>query len=155
MVFDKLDYEILYELDINSKQGYSSISKKVGRSKQVISYRINSLRGQEIILGPTRDVNIRAMGYMVFNVFLQFKNLEDKKEKELYKHLQNSKEIGYLISTMGNWDIFFSVSTKSPLEFSNFLKSFLNKYGKYVNKQSINLELKSSKFDLKFLLEKI
>ena len=40
---DLKDRKILYQLDIDSRQSYSQIAKKVGVSKNVLVYRINKL----------------------------------------------------------------------------------------------------------------
>jgi DNA-binding Lrp family transcriptional regulator len=46
---DLKDRKILYQLDINSRQSYSQIAKKVGLSKTVLVYRINRLKEKGVI----------------------------------------------------------------------------------------------------------
>ena len=48
---DEKDKKILYELDKNSRQGISSIAKKVRLSKEVVNYRIKNLEKRKIIKG--------------------------------------------------------------------------------------------------------
>ena len=43
---DLKDRKILYELDINSRQPFAAIAKKVGLSKQTVINRVKKLRGK-------------------------------------------------------------------------------------------------------------
>ena len=44
---DLKDKKILLELELNSRQSFSSIAKKVGLSKEVVNYRVNKLIKKE------------------------------------------------------------------------------------------------------------
>ena len=46
---DLKDKKILYELDLNSRQSFHQIAKKVGLSKDSIIYRVNKLKQDGII----------------------------------------------------------------------------------------------------------
>jgi DNA-binding Lrp family transcriptional regulator len=46
---DKKDKKILYELDYNSRQSFSSIAKKVKLKKETCIYRINKLISEKVI----------------------------------------------------------------------------------------------------------
>ena len=44
MKLDRKDYRIMHELDLNSRQSYSEIAKKVGLNKDSVINRINKLK---------------------------------------------------------------------------------------------------------------
>ena len=47
---DVKDRKILYELDKNSRQSYSSLAKKVGLSQEAVRYMVNKLIENKVIL---------------------------------------------------------------------------------------------------------
>ena len=46
---DKLDFKILHELDLNSRQPYANIAKKISTSKEVVFHRIRKLEESKVI----------------------------------------------------------------------------------------------------------
>ena len=63
--FDLKDRKILYQLNINSRQSFSQIGKKVGLSKTVVDYRIKKLEKQEIIRNYYTLIDAFKIGYEV------------------------------------------------------------------------------------------
>ena len=54
---DKIDLKLLSELEDNSRQTLSQISKKLKTSQQVVSYRINALEQKKVIGGFFTIIN--------------------------------------------------------------------------------------------------
>ena len=71
---DLKDCKILYELDINSRQSYHKIAKKVGLSKDSIIYRINKLQESGIIKQFHTVIDVGKLGFISFRLYLKLQN---------------------------------------------------------------------------------
>jgi len=60
---DLKDRKILYELDINSRQSFSQLGKKVGLHKDVVAYRVKKLQEKGIIKNFYTELNGYKFGY--------------------------------------------------------------------------------------------
>jgi DNA-binding Lrp family transcriptional regulator len=151
MDLDMHDIKILSELDYESRQSYASIGKKIGRSKQFVKYRIELLKKSGIIMSATLDLNLRALGYSLFNILLQLQNIDERKEKSIVNYLKNSEYSGYCLKTLGNWDLFISVKANNINDFYKFLGDFHTQFHSLIKKEVINLEVAGISTNMKFL----
>lgn len=151
MSLDSFDYMILRELDFDSRQSYQQIADNIGKSKQFVAYRINNLLDTQTIRRYKTDINIRALGFTVFNLFIQFEGITDEREKEIFAYLRDSTYTGYLFRTIGNWDLFCSIKARSIEDFYSFMAEFHHEYKQYVNQEVINFEVRGANHFLKFL----
>jgi len=62
---DLKDRKILYHLDLNCRQSYSQIGKKVGLSKKVVEYRVKRMEKEKIITGYWTNIDSYRFGYQV------------------------------------------------------------------------------------------
>ena len=72
---DKLnlkDKKILYELEKNARVTISDIAKKVGLSKQLVSYKIKRLEEERIIEGYHAIIDTSKLGYTTYRVYFTF-----------------------------------------------------------------------------------
>jgi len=151
MELDKFDLNILSCLDLNARQSYAEIGKKIRRSKQFVEYRIRRLSEERIIEGYSLDIDLRKMGYTIFNIFLQFHRLGDNNLREIIKFFNVSSQVGFCLETLGNWDLFISVKSEGISDFYKFVGTFHSKFSKYIKRESINLEVNGISTNLKFL----
>ena len=69
---DLKDRKILYHLDINCRQSFSQIGKKVGLHKDVVAYRVKKLQKKEIIKGFINVVDYSKLGYNLYRFYFTF-----------------------------------------------------------------------------------
>lgn len=153
MEIDSFDLKILNELDCDARQSYSEVGKKIRRSKQFVANRIKLLEQKKIIEEYVLDSNLRATGYSLFSVFVQFQKIDKLKEMRILNYLNKSKYVGYSLKTIGNWDLFISIKAKNVTDFYNFLGGFHRQFKGLIKKESINLEVRGIDTNLKFLNE--
>lgn len=60
---DKKDEKILIELIKNSRMSFKQLGKKVGLSREVVTYRVNKLIEEKIITDFHSIINIEKLGY--------------------------------------------------------------------------------------------
>ncbi|MBM3233898.1 Lrp/AsnC family transcriptional regulator [Candidatus Pacearchaeota archaeon] len=129
---DLKDRRILYELDINSRQSYSQIGKKVKLPKSVVHYRINSLKDRGILKNTYAIVNFIKLGYSQYKVYLKFHSINPKKEEEIISYLAKKEKVIWVTSCRGEWNISITIISKNIVEFDKILKDIINKYGKFI-----------------------
>jgi Lrp/AsnC family transcriptional regulator, regulator for asnA, asnC and gidA len=151
MKINNFDWKILYLLELDGRKSYSEIGKNINRSKQFVAYRVKNLIENKIIRGFYTDIDLRRMGYNLFNILLQLQELTINDERKILDYFSNSKYIGYCFKTLGNWDFFLSIKTEGISDFYNFLGEFHTLFGRFIKKESINLEANSFSTNMRFL----
>ena len=151
---DLKDRKILYELDINARQSYSEIGKKVGLSKEVVNYRIKSLLNIGLIKSFFTIIDTSKLGYLSFRIFLKFQNTTIDKENEIIEYLKKQNNVGWIVSVKGNWDLNFVAWQKNAYEFEEFFDNLMNKYKFYIDKQWFSIITKLYHYRRAYLLDK-
>jgi len=129
---DLKDKKILYELDRNSRQSNKQIAKKVGLSEQVVGNRIRRLQEWGIIEYFFVKTNPSVLGYMHIKIYLRLHNITKEKEGELLNDLNNPKNIYWLSSLRGKYDLVASIYAKNIAEFSKKYEEIFGKWGDYI-----------------------
>lgn len=129
---DMKDKKILYELDINARQPYSEIAKKVGLSKHAVKYRIENMIRNGIIINFTIITNLTRLGFPYYRLHFQLQNVDKKKEAEIIGFLRKNKHIAWLVSCDGKHDLLAGTIAKDAIELHSILMSVINKYNKYI-----------------------
>jgi len=99
---DVKDKKIIYELDLNCRQSLNQIAKKVGLSKQVISYRINRLIERGVIKGFYTIMDLTKLGFITFKVYLKFKDQNPKIIDEMINYLVKNKSVIWMVTCNGD-----------------------------------------------------
>jgi DNA-binding Lrp family transcriptional regulator len=143
---DVKDRKILYELDINARQSASEIGKKVGLSKQVVSYRINKLIQSKVIQKFYAVYDTSKLGFTTYKIFLRLQNVDIEKQKEINEYIKNHKNVQFFASCDGMFDLAFNVLAKTISELYDAIKELENKYGDYIAEKEMVIMIFSSFF---------
>ncbi|MBI5227587.1 AsnC family transcriptional regulator [Candidatus Micrarchaeota archaeon] len=133
---DKADRIILAELDKNCRIPMNKLAKITRKSRQSVEYRIIRLVERGIITAFKAAINPHKMGYRIYKLYLQLKNVPEQKQK-LLEYLRSSPNVYWLGECDGTWDLVFAVYAKSEYEFydlkndlfSKFNEVIVNRYG--------------------------
>ena len=151
---DRLDKKILYELDVNCRQSNAALGKKLRTSKEVINYRLHRLEEKKIIKGYRTIIDLSKCGYTIYRSYLKFQNMSESIEKEIFKYLNNSKEVWLIGSLAGRVDLVFAFWAKTQSEFYSFWVSFLSRFRKNIQWENISVILEYRHFRRAYLLDK-
>lgn len=150
---DKKDYQILYELDKNSRAPLSTISKKVKLSRESVLYRIRKYFKNGVIRNYLTVVDVSRFGFTHHKVLLKLHNIKEEKEKEFIKYLIKNKNIAWISSCDGSYSLMFVIRSKNLKEFYNILMEINNRYSKYISKQIIASIVEANYFHRDYLIE--
>ena len=104
---DLKDRRILYHLDIDSRATLNQLAKKAGLSKQVLAYRLKNLVKTGVIKQFYTTINFSKLGYTHYKLYLKFQNVSPEKEKEIVEYWVSRKNVAWVASCRGRWDLPF------------------------------------------------
>ena len=152
-MLDKLDKKIIRQLDINSRQSFSRIAKKVGSSKEVVRYRFNLLIKKNIIQNCNALIDTYKLGYLIHIVWMKFQNTTKEKEREIINRLLVSPRMGVALEIYGKWDIVFGIWAKNTIEFKEYFDKITRPFSDYIRDYAITIELNSAYLGQEFIYD--
>ncbi len=134
---DSIDKRILCELDINARTPVTKIASKLKLSPQVVSYRLRSLLGREVVKAFIPLVDYKKAGYTYYTVYYSLRNLTPRMTDKIKVFLMNHQNIVTLFRCDGQWDIALGMVVRDPLELYEILREISSNYGEYISAKTI------------------
>jgi Lrp/AsnC family transcriptional regulator, regulator for asnA, asnC and gidA len=113
MELDILDKKIIYELEKDSSQSNAVLANKLGRSKEVVAFRIHRLEREQILKGCSAIVDMAKLGYFTFRIYLRWQNMTQEHKQQFYDEILHKENIWTTTVLHGKWDFAFFVGVKS------------------------------------------
>ena len=150
---DLKDKKLLYELDLNSRQYFNELAKKLKLSKNAIIYRAINLEKAGVIKQFHTVVDIGKLGYISFRLYLKLQNTTPEKEQEIINFLKQKEIVTWIVSIQGDYNIGALILTKSVKEMNKLWKELLEKYTNYLDERLLTIITKVSYFSRAYLLD--
>jgi len=154
MKLDKVDLNILYNLDYDARIPLSQLAKKVKLSKQNLNYRLNKLKKSNIILSFVSVIDIHKLGYLTYRTYFRFKDVDEQKEKELIKYFREHENVLWFVSSEGIWDLEVVITARNFIHFNNLLKKIKEDYGTHFSKYEVSSSIFNYHFKRDYLVNK-
>lgn len=119
---DKIDKKIITLLHLDSRTPLSTLAKKVGLSKDAVLYRLNKLIKSQVITKFFLDVNYQALGFSKFLLFIRLKDLSPEETKKIITVVNQTPEIIFCASSIGDWDYWLEILAPSARDFDRILE---------------------------------
>src|SRR4030042_5210005 len=100
---DLKDRKILYQLDLNSRQSFSQIGKKVGIHKDVVARRVKKLMENGIIKCIT-CTNDYKLGFFYLRFCFTYQYVTPEIKKKIIKYFVENKNAVTVIESEGPYD---------------------------------------------------
>jgi DNA-binding Lrp family transcriptional regulator len=149
---DLKDRRILYELDYDSRQSFSTIGKKVGLHKNVVNYRIKRLQDRGIIENFYTVIDTFKLGYNSLRFYITYQNINPTIREQLINYFVENKFTWWVGSFEGDYDLAVLFWVKDLHDFFPFWENTLKKYHKYFQKQQFSLYTQLRQFRHSFLM---
>ncbi len=133
------DRKILKELNIDSRQSFSAIGKKIGLPKNVVTYRIKKLVDDGILTLFCTTFNRSKLEYNYWRLFLKFQHFSDKLEDELVEFLKKTKDVHWVARLEGNYDFCIIFLTKNIKQIDEIHNSIIYKFNKHIVDKEFNI----------------
>lgn len=154
MELDLKDKKILYELDIDARQTFNQLSRKVNLSKDVINYSVKRLEEEGYIKGYQTIINSSKIGYSTVRMHLKLIDTTPKIEKEIIKFLIKKKNVFTVGETEGEVDLTFGILIKDLFELKEFEIEFDKKFKKYIKTRKFAVYMEVHHFHRAYLVNK-
>ena len=154
MRLTELDKNILYELDSDSRKKLSLLAKKFNTSEQRIKYRLNLLLKNKIICRFISFINITRLGYIPFRVFIQYRNVNPQKEKEIVEFLVRSPHTQWIGSFSGRWDLEIVIFARNFFHYLSIMSDITRKYGANIQAKTLSVAIDNYYFKRRYLSKK-
>ena len=152
---DLKDRRILYELDVDSRQSFRNIGRKVGLSKDVVASRVKKLKENGIILRFFAYYDILQLGFNFLRFYFKFQYVTPDIKKEIINHFMNDDKVNNLFSTEGSYDLGVLMKVENISDIYPLWRNTLEKYGDYFSTQVFSAYMGELIYGHGFLLEGI
>ena len=125
---DVKDKKIIYFLLQDSRQPLQSIGKKVGISKELVSYRIKRLMKNKIIRNFSIVINFERLGYSIMSTHYKFINLSPQIKQEIIQYFVDLKNTFYVSLVEGAYDFQSDFFMGTPQSFEKVLDEIREKF---------------------------
>jgi len=149
---DEWDKKILYELDVDASINLKDLSRKIGRSKEFVSYRIKRLENEKVINGYTAIVDMSKLGYFTFRIYLKFQNCDEDRVNEMVGYLKEEEQVWTIAQLHGKWDYAFFVGVKKIHDFHKIWKGFISEFKGNIKENKIAIYSPVYNFNKRFFM---
>lgn len=150
---DLKDRKILYELDLDSRQSFGRLSKKVGLSKNSVINRVNALQEKGVIKNFKTIIDFGKLGYFLVNFWFDLKSVSPNKEKEIIDFLCNQKIVSRVLSMDGKFNLRVQIISKDMAVVYLLWEKIFEKYINYIEERQITILMENSYYFRPYLLD--
>ena len=153
---EKLDLKnrkILYHLDLNSRQSFSQVGKKVGLHKDVVAHRVKILQEKGIIVRFNTLIDNLKLGYSCMRFYFNYQYITPEIKKEIIDHFVNFNRTQVVASPEGGVELVVFMLAKNISEIHSFWQKTLSKYRDYFAEQIIAPYIGENIYAKSFLLD--
>jgi len=150
---DVKDRKILYELDLDSRQSFSQLGKKVGLHKDVVAYRVKKLQEKSIITKFYTGLRAHKLGHSPVKFYLTYQNITPKIKQDIIDYLVMSPYTATVHSAEGQYDLVVICEVENIPKFYDIWTNIINKYKDFFSNQILCIHNKLIEYNKIFLLD--
>lgn len=149
---DLKDRKILYNLDLDSRQSFRSIGRKVGLSKDVVASRVKRLQERGIIKQFYSAIDSSKLGYTSFRFYLTFQRTNPEVVEEIIDYFVKNKFVWWVCRIKGRFDLGVALWVKDIIDFDIFWEKTLQKFRYYFQDQVFSVYLQAITYKRSYIL---
>jgi len=115
------------------------LSKKTGKSKQVISYNIKKLIERGIIVKFFPIIDYNLLNYTEFRILLRLNNSSDEQEERIVNFLKKQKNVKKILKVNNYFNLVFEIMENSISRLYELLFSLEQHFGKKFIEKDIDV----------------
>ncbi|HYD03013.1 MAG TPA: winged helix-turn-helix transcriptional regulator [Alphaproteobacteria bacterium] len=119
--FNQLDKKILHSLNHNARMPVTELSLAIKQPLHKVHYRLRQLQKENIIQGFKPKINVQTLGIQWHLVLISFNSVPQERIKNFISFCKSHKNVYYLTSTVGKYNIMLDIHAKNTQEFREFL----------------------------------
>jgi DNA-binding Lrp family transcriptional regulator len=153
MQLNKKERQILFELNKNSRQSFSSIAKKVKISKETCIYNIHKFEKEGIISNYLTLVSLSKLGISHYKVYFQLHGFSKNILENMIIDLKQNYKINWIAKSTGTYDLIISILCKNINEFNFQKNQILQKYHEYIQNYNVGIMADTYVYGKNYLID--
>ena len=125
---DITDEKILRGLSQDARQDLISLSDKIKIPVHILHYRLKRMIKNKVIEGFKPKLNIGRLGYQWYLLLMKLSVEDEEGKKGLAEFCKGHKNIYYVTSTIGEYNLMLDVHVNSVEELNNLVSEIKNKF---------------------------
>jgi len=125
---DKIDTEILKYLANNARLSVVELARLIKTSTNVIHYRLKQLEKSKIISGYKFALDTHKLGYETCKSFIYFKNITEKRRKQLIQFCKLHSNVINIVLCVGPWDFEIEFEVENFDQFYDLMNEIKEKF---------------------------
>ena len=150
---DLKDKKLLYALDLNSRQSFNELSRKLNLSKTATLYRVSNLKKEGIIKQFQTVINFGKLGFIGFRLYLKLQGATPQKKEEIINFFKQKDIVAWVVSIEGEYDIGVLILSRTIKEMSNLWNEILAMYVNFIKDRFLAIMAHVSYFSRAYLLD--
>jgi DNA-binding Lrp family transcriptional regulator len=150
---DLKDRKILYHLDLDSRQSFAQIGKKIGLHKDSVALRVKKFQEKGIIKNFYTVIDASKLGYISFRLYFVFQYLNPQLKQEVIDYFIKNKYTYCVGLLEGTYDLAVIMWVKNAMDFYSFYETTLKKYGYYFKEIKFSFYVQLFHYKSSFLLD--
>ena len=150
---DVKDRRILYQLDLDSRQSFRSIGRKVGLTKDVVASRVKKLQDNGVIIRFYALLDQSRLGLTFLRLYFKYQYVTPSIKKEIIDHFVNYDYSISVSSQEGSYDLGILMLVKNVTDIYPFWRKTLDKFGDYFADRFFSVYAEESYYRCSILLD--
>jgi DNA-binding Lrp family transcriptional regulator len=125
---DEIDRKLIHALLDNARISAMETGRQVGRTAKAVIQRRKRLIKLHIIKGYRPLLSLRKLGYGQHHVLIRYHNLSKDAEESILEYCRMSPYVVRLTKTLGEYNLWLDLETKSPEEFRSVCVELRERY---------------------------
>jgi Lrp/AsnC family leucine-responsive transcriptional regulator len=134
---DETSKKLLSQLLIDSRQSMTQLGKKVRLSRENVHYHIARLQKESIIRQFVTNVDLGALGFHHFTVFVQYRSIRPEQETQFIDALRHHPSISWIGILAGVWSITFDIYAQTLTELNFLIERLFRKFSHIVGRHIV------------------
>ena len=145
---DQTEIKLLSELNKDSTASLIKLGERLGITYKTVSTKIKKLQNDGVITKFSASVNLETLGYEVYLILVDFKNLSTQNSHNLKAHINRQKNIRAAFISYARPTLFIYLAVKKATELQKFLLELNTKFAPIIVDQEYFLTSAQPKYDL-------
>jgi Lrp/AsnC family leucine-responsive transcriptional regulator len=143
---DRIDFEILKLLVLDSRTPIIEIANKLGLSTKTVSQRIRKLERTKVIAGYVTMIDLEKIGYLYYRMHIRLHNVDKAKEEEFRTFAYHHPNIVYDHRSLGGPDLEIDIHVESVERLREIIKEIRDKFVSIIRDYEILQYYKEHKY---------
>lgn len=120
-LIDDADLRLLHAIADDADLRIEQIAQKANLTRDQVTYRMQKLQEQQVILGFVPVINYAMLGYSVHAVLFRFHGRNSARERALNEHMREDPAVLWAVRTLGEWDLLVYTISRSNSDFYEYM----------------------------------